>query len=1065
MLSALAFAFYLLSGQTVPAPAKTVSMKASATAPPTYSSEAYVVEQSDKVFRYNKDGTGTQTHHFRVKVQNDAGVHDFSVISTPFASSSQSARVDSLTVTHADGSVSVTPPADTMTMPATVTQQAPIYSDLDVLQTPVRGLRPGDTVDYKITITQFKAEAPGEFWDGADFMKDSVVLSQTVILDVPNGKPTHIWNPDHPPKVARNGGRIRYQWTFHQLAPTSSQAKKPAVPDDRKPDLLWTTFASWKEFGQWYGGLAAPQMTPTSSIRAEADALTQDAKSPEDQVKAIYTFVATHIRYVGIDFGIGRFQPHPAAEVLANQYGDCKDKDTLLEALLRAKGFTTAPALVGVALAAIPDIPTPTQFNHVITTVQLPSGQIWLDSTPAVAPYRLLTAPVRDKEALVIPSLGDAKLERTPASPPYAFENQFLAEGVLTADGAMQAHITITDRSDAELVLRAFAMSFPPAQWDDATQYLARMYGFGGKTSQSDFGRADDLSVPMKVTYVYTRKPYGDWDNHRVLPLFPTIGLPAAPDEEPKSPLKLGALRTDTAITRIQLPVGFHAELPNAIHVMTSFASFDQTYEVVDRSLTIRRKVVVRATKLPAADWQQYQKFTKDVSLNSLPYIPLTQPNTSKANSGQSSEALGNPAAAELIQEAWKLEKGNDYADAEKRLDEAKAIHANQPYLWSSYGYVAFKKGNPGLADRDYRKEIALHPTETFAVNFDAWLLHTMHKDPEAEALLQAGLEKSPTDPTLVFRLAGLQANNDIPAAITTLRKATEAAPENAFFSIELAKFLRRTHQSKEAVQLLEKTLRSTQDPLALNNASYELAKTGVDLPLAEKSSRQSIEILTAQSTTDIAAVNQTVFRQAQTLIPAWDTLGYILMKEKELDAAQDYLHASWRNTPTPTDGLHYGNALEKLGRKREALRVEQLSRNDAIQDTADGDRNKLNDSINRLKREAIPQSAGDRLQQLQDLRTFHVRIDKAAPTFRYANFRLQLQSTGVHNSLRVSGDASLGNLATPIRNLQMPHFVPSRSSAYLVRDAIVTCSADATVCDLVLMPVGDISAEQNQQN
>jgi transglutaminase-like putative cysteine protease len=50
---------------------------------------------------------------------------------------------------------------------------------------------------------------------------------------------------------------------------------------------------------------------------------------------------------VGIDFGVGRYQPHAAAEVLANQYGDCKDKDTLLEALLRAKGFTTAPALIG----------------------------------------------------------------------------------------------------------------------------------------------------------------------------------------------------------------------------------------------------------------------------------------------------------------------------------------------------------------------------------------------------------------------------------------------------------------------------------------------------------------------------------------------------------------------------------------------------------------------------------------------------------------------------------------------------------------------------------------------
>ena len=60
-------------------------------------------------------------------------------------------------------------------------------------------------------------------------------------------------------------------------------------------------------------------------------------------MRAIYEFVSGQTRYIGIDFGVGRYQPHAAAEVLANQYGDCKDKDTLLEAMLRAKGFSPRP--------------------------------------------------------------------------------------------------------------------------------------------------------------------------------------------------------------------------------------------------------------------------------------------------------------------------------------------------------------------------------------------------------------------------------------------------------------------------------------------------------------------------------------------------------------------------------------------------------------------------------------------------------------------------------------------------------------------------------------------------
>src|SRR5581483_8326649 len=142
------------------------------------------------------------------------------------------------------------------------------------------------------------------------------------------------------------------------------------------PSVAWTTFHSWAEVGNWYRSLALSQSKPNDELRARADDITRDAKTPEDQVRALYNFVSTQNRYVGIDFGIGRYQPHAAAEVLANQYGDCKDKDTLLEALLQAKGFSTAPALIGAGIAPVADIPTPAVFNHAITTVNLPGGRI-----------------------------------------------------------------------------------------------------------------------------------------------------------------------------------------------------------------------------------------------------------------------------------------------------------------------------------------------------------------------------------------------------------------------------------------------------------------------------------------------------------------------------------------------------------------------------------------------------------------------------------------------------------------------------------------------------------------
>jgi hypothetical protein len=203
-------------------------------------------------------------------------------------------------------------------------------------------------------------------------------------------------------------------------------------------------------------------------------------------------------------------------EVPSNQYGDCKDKDTLLEALLHAKGFSTAPALVGAGIAPVPEVPSPAVFNHVITTVNLPGGRLWLDSTPPAARYQLLSAVIRDQKALIVPAEGQAALETTPANAPYPFSARFGAKGTLDTEGKVSAKMAASYRDDDEMVIRAVARSVAPADWDKASQYLSSLTGFGGTTSNTQFTNVDDISLPIVMTYDYNRHPFGDWDNLRI---------------------------------------------------------------------------------------------------------------------------------------------------------------------------------------------------------------------------------------------------------------------------------------------------------------------------------------------------------------------------------------------------------------------------------------------------------------------------------------------------------------------------------------------------------------------
>jgi hypothetical protein len=417
-LVALSFAFAAQAHSQTPAQSTARNPAASSSpSPDSYRSEALVFERFDTIYRMNADGTGERDNHVLVRVQSEGAAQQFGVLTFGYASATESPTIKLVRVHKADGSVVDTPVSDAMEMPAQVSREAPLYSDLKEKHLPVRSLSSGDTLEYELNTTINKSEAPGHFWGVYHFTAPGtfVVLSESLTLEVPSGKFVQVWSPNHKPTESDSNGKRTYIWNFAQLvtAPkaTGADTKKVTPPKDpdedtdgrKLPSVAWTTFHSWAEVGDWYRNLALSRAEPTDALGAEAATLTKNAATPDDQVRALYDYVSGHTRYVGIDFGIGRYQPHSAAEVIANQYGDCKDKDTLLEALLRAKGFSTAPALIGAGIAPVPDVPSPAVFNHVITTVNLPSGRIWLDSTPQAAPYGYLSAVIRDQKALVVP--------------------------------------------------------------------------------------------------------------------------------------------------------------------------------------------------------------------------------------------------------------------------------------------------------------------------------------------------------------------------------------------------------------------------------------------------------------------------------------------------------------------------------------------------------------------------------------------------------------------------------------------------------------------------------------
>lgn len=233
------------------------------------------------------------------------------------------------------------------------------------------------------------------------------------------------------------------------------------------PDVQLSSFQSWAEVGQWYWNLQSPRIEPSPAVRTKAAELTNGMTDDAAKLQALYTFVSLQCRYIGIAFGIGRYQPHAADDVLSNNYGDCKDKHTLLASLLQASGITLYPALINSARKLDPDVPSPGQFDHIIG--YLPHGKtaLWLDTTPEVGPLGYLLTPLRDKPALVMSGEKSAQLINTPADPPFTSSQAFKLEGKLRDDGSFEAHVQDTSRGDAEFMIHSAFRRIPQPQWRD----------------------------------------------------------------------------------------------------------------------------------------------------------------------------------------------------------------------------------------------------------------------------------------------------------------------------------------------------------------------------------------------------------------------------------------------------------------------------------------------------------------------------------------------------------------------------------------------------------------------
>lgn len=146
------------------------------------------------------------------------------------------------------------------------------------------------------------------------------------------------------------------------IPPTETAVKIAALP-------------SWVSIAHWFERIARGRDEATPEVAAAArEATGEEGADFYAQVRAANAFVRDKVRYVAKAVGIGGYRPHAAGETLEHLYGDCKDKGTLLRAMLASLGHTSYPVLVSANASdtVSEDVACLNAFDHLVIAVPVP---------------------------------------------------------------------------------------------------------------------------------------------------------------------------------------------------------------------------------------------------------------------------------------------------------------------------------------------------------------------------------------------------------------------------------------------------------------------------------------------------------------------------------------------------------------------------------------------------------------------------------------------------------------------------------------------------------------------
>jgi hypothetical protein len=387
----------------------------------------------------------------------------------------------------------------------------------------------------------------------------------------------------------------------------------------------------WRQLGLWMEQLEEHRAEPTPEITAKTQELIAGAPDLYTKLSRITTYIQKNVRYFVVIRGIGGWQAHYAGDIYRNCYGDCKDKTTLLIAMLQAAGIKAHYFHVDSRRGIIDPAAPSLYGNHMITAIEIPSGEndprlmarakaangttlLIFDPTDEQTPVGSIRTQLQGAWGNI--GLGaDSQVLQMPVLPPDVAGLVRKGKFTLASDGSLSGDLSETLIGDDATNERMFLKESDAKEVHDTLEH-----GLGSDLKDLtfkgyEFAQTDELTKPLQLDLHVSDANYAHSAGPLLLLRPRVVGSHAriVPDvmegKERAYPIELGHTARFRDSFDISIPDGYVVdETPDPVDVNLDFASYKSSVSVKGNTLHYEREYIVKDLEIPPAKAAEFRK-------------------------------------------------------------------------------------------------------------------------------------------------------------------------------------------------------------------------------------------------------------------------------------------------------------------------------------------------------------------------------------------------------------------------------------------------------------------------